>query len=148
VEQQGQEQDAIMQRNEDTFEENATTQPTTQTSEPSSFDFQYTSESAARFQVERERRESFSAPPQSSPVSDSDASGTAQSRPLTSSRGLRAGQRGTAHRQNSNNRHSARGLGIASGSKRKNPFPDINFFDIGFGPRDGSDSGSKRGRYA
>ncbi|KPI42811.1 uncharacterized protein AB675_1809 [Cyphellophora attinorum] len=147
-EQQPQEQDAIMQRNEDTFEVNATAQPTIHPPEPSSFTFQYPSESAARLQVERERRESFSAPPQSSPVSDSDGPGNAPARPLTSSRGMRATQRGTSHRQNSNNRQSARGLGIASGSKRKNPFPDINFFDIGFGPRDGSDSGSKRGRYA
>lgn len=142
------EEDDAMERNAEAFNEN-TQQPPIQSSSQGSFHFRYPSETAARLQVERERRESLSAPPLSSPVSDSDGPSTAPSRSIVTARGTRSGQRGASNRQNSSNRQSVRGLGIGSGSKRKNPFPDVNFFDInGFGPRDGTDPGSKRGRHA
>lgn len=111
----------------------------------SDFRFTYPSDSSARMlQTEREMN---SAPPLSSPVSDTEASSPITHRTPTSGRGNRVPHRNPALRHGM--RTLSRTTSSASGAKRKNPFPDLNFFDItNLGPRDGNDPSSKRGRYA
>lgn len=63
-------------------------------------------------------------------------------------RGTR-GHRGHPLRQST--RAANRNLSSTSGTKRKNPWPDVNFFDLSnTGPKDGpgQDPGNKRGRFA
>lgn len=82
-------------------------------------------------------------PPNSSPVSEPEL----PSAPITVNRGNR-GARLHPHRQNT--RGSTRVLNSISGTKRKNPWPDVNFFDLdNIGPKDPSpDGGHKRSRFA
>lgn len=140
---QAEERPTLVQQNRAAFADNAVQEPP-QAPDQAGFHFRYPSEASMRLQTERE---TLSAPPQSSPISDSDSTPTSNTRPIAAGRGLRGGQRVGTLRQNSN-RFSTRTPGTGSGSKRKNPFPDINFFDIGFGPKDGTDPSSKRGRFA
>lgn len=109
----------------------------------SSFKFNYPSETSTML---AERGVSLtSQAPSSSPMSEPDHA----SAPVHTVHRMNRGNRSHPSRQTT--RTSNRTLNSITGTKRKSPWSDVNFFDLGnMGPKDGPgpDTGNKRGRFA
>ena len=109
----------------------------------SGFSFTYTPDSSRFREVEKAHTsEEAAILPESAPEHSA-----APVRIEVTGRGGRASHRTGALRQSS--RFTNRHLNLVSGTKRKYPVPDFNFFDISnVGTRDGPEGGPKRGRTA
>lgn len=133
----------VMQHNVESRQQNDTRAASADPDSTTSFKFSYPSETSTMLAdrglgIETE-------PSTSSPVSEPEHTSTGPIQIIN--RGGRP-HRNNTFRQNS--RATNRHINSTVGTKRKNPWPDVNFFDMAnLGPKDGPgpDAGNKRGRY-
>jgi len=129
-------------QNAETHRQNDVRATSSEPDSKSTFKFRYPAQASSM--VTENDLGTSTGPVASSPVSEPDH---ASSGPIHIINRGNKSQRASGLRHNT--RAANRSLGSASGTKRKNPYPDLNFFDISnFGPRDGPDPGNKRGRFA
>jgi hypothetical protein len=132
-------QDADAMQNVERLEPESERATSAQPESTSTFKFSYPSETSTML---AERGLGIQTqPPTSSPVSEPEL----PSAPIHAMSRSGRGSRPHSHRLRGSNRTPFTITG-----KRKNPWPDVNFFDLGnMGPKDpGPDGGNKRGRFA